>query len=245
MIFFVSRKSRRAISSTRFLGSIIAVNRLPLRSKIMIPSSSSSNLICLDTPGWEVYKTSAASFAVSDCALATGELGGVFALCADGTRPLSLPVYVFPIGIVYNVAGVAELNLTARVIAMIFTGRITRWNDPAIAGLNPGIALPELAITPVHRSDNSGTTENFTQTLAQAAPEVWTSEPSGDWPADLGGEGGDKTVIVTLIELTASAGLLGLDAEGEAWVPTRPAADYQFPSTNTHSFCEILPLAFA
>ncbi len=158
--------------------------------------------------GRTAFAEGAAAFAVSDRALATGELGGVFALCADGTRPLSLPVYVSPIGIVYNVAGVAELNLTARVIAMIFTGRITRWNDPAIAGLNPGIALPELAITPVHRSDNSGTTENFTQTLAQAAPEVWTSEPSGDWPADLGGEGGDKTQGVVLA-VQQGSGMIG------------------------------------
>ena len=134
-----------------------------------------------------------AAFAGSDRALKDDEMTGSFASCAADTLPLNLPIYVSPIAIVFNVDGVSDLHLTADVIAKIFRGEITNWNDPAIAELNSGVTLPDLAITPVHRSDNSGTTENFTATLAQVAPSVWTDAASGDWPASLAGEAAQGT----------------------------------------------------
>src|SRR5699024_10624574 len=75
-----------------------------------------------------------------------------------------------------------HLNLTPSVIAQIFSGEITTWNDPAIAETNPDVDLPDLPIVPVNRSDDSGTTENLTEYLAAAAPEDWTHEPAGLWP---------------------------------------------------------------
>ena len=158
--------------------------------------------------GRTAFTDGAAAFAGSDRALKDDEMGGAFALCVDGTKPINLPVYISPIAIIFNVEGVEELNLTAEVVAKIFAGEITNWNDPAIAELNDGAPLPDLAITPVHRSDNSGTTENFTQTLSQVAPEVWTWDPSGDWPAEIGGEGGDKTQgVVQAVQ--GGAGMIG------------------------------------
>ena len=69
---------------------------------------------------------------------------------------------------------------------------ITKWNDQAIVALNPDATLPDLAITPVHRSDDSGTTENFTDYLGAAAPDVWTYEADGVWPFE-GGEAAQGT----------------------------------------------------
>jgi phosphate transport system substrate-binding protein len=128
--------------------------------------------------GRKSFISGAADFAGSDAALKDEELAGTFALCADGTRAIDLPVYISPIAIAYNVDGLADLKLDAPTIAGIFSGRITTWNDPKIAALNPGAALPDAAITVVHRSDDSGTTQNFTEYLAANAKDVWT-EPSG------------------------------------------------------------------
>lgn len=146
--------------------------------------------------GRTAFTDGAAAFAGSDRALKDEEMAGAFAGCADGTKPINLPVYISPIAIIFNVAGVQDLDLSADVVAKIFRGEITRWNDPAIAELNAGANLPDSAITPVHRSDNSGTTENFTATLSQVAPGVWTDKASGDWPAGLGGESAAQTTGV-------------------------------------------------
>lgn len=148
--------------------------------------------------GRTAFADGAAAFAGSDRALKDEELPGgekamAFANCAADTPVVNLPVYISPIAIIYNLEGVDELHLTAEVIAKIFRGEIANWNDPAIAALNSGVTFPDQPITPVHRSDNSGTTENFTATLGQVAPEVWTDKASGDWPEGLGGEGGNTT----------------------------------------------------
>lgn len=128
--------------------------------------------------GREQFLVGAVGFAGSDAALSTDELDGELERCAPGAGAVDLPVYLSPIVLAFNVEGVDELTLDASVTARIFSGELTRWNDPAIAALNPGAALPDAAITAVHRSDDSGTTENFTDYLADAAGEDWP------WPAD-------------------------------------------------------------
>ena len=77
-----------------------------------------------------------------------------------------------PIAIAYNVKGVSNLVLNAEVAANIFNGVVTTWNDPAIAALNSGATLPAAPIKVFFRSDESGTTENFTNYLKAAAPRV-------------------------------------------------------------------------
>ena len=90
--------------------------------------------------------------------------------------------------------------MDAATVAGIFAGTITNWNDPAIAALNADATLPDLAITPVHRADDSGTTENFTDYLAQAAPEVWTYEADGEWPLQSGEAAQGTSGVVAAVE---------------------------------------------
>ena len=97
---------------------------------------------------------------------------------------------------IINVAGIAPgaLRLDGATLADIFLGRIGKWNDPAIAALNPGLALPDQKITVVHRSDGSGTTFNFVNYLSKVSPE-WRQQvgegTSVQWPAGIGGKGNE------------------------------------------------------
>jgi phosphate transport system substrate-binding protein len=91
-----------------------------------------------------------------------------------GKTVLYFPVIIGPITMAYNLSGVSNLKLTPTVIANIFDGKITKWNDPAIASINSGVTLPSTPITIAVRSDSSGTTQNFTLFLKDAVPSVWT-----------------------------------------------------------------------
>lgn len=147
----------------------------------------------------------AVQFAGSDAYLKDEELASAQEKCGpDGA--INIPWYISPIAVAFNIEGVKELKLDADTIAKIFRGDIKNWNDEAIKAANPDATLPDLAITPVHRSDNSGTTENFTDYLAAAASTVWTDKKSGDWPAALPGENakGTSGVVKTVTE-TAGA----------------------------------------
>lgn len=143
--------------------------------------------------GRETFLEGASDYAGSDRAFNDEEIAaGGFAKCAADSSIVELPLYISPIAVIFNVEGVDTLNLDAATIAGIFAGNITKWNEPAIAALNADATLPDLAITPVHRSDDSGTTENFTDYLAAAAPDVWTYEADGVWPFE-GGEAAQGT----------------------------------------------------
>ncbi|MGB8436437.1 MAG: phosphate ABC transporter substrate-binding protein PstS [Burkholderiales bacterium] len=97
---------------------------------------------------------------------------------------------------VMNVPGLdpGQLKLSGQLLADIYLGKVKSWNDPAIAGMNPGVALPASAITVVHRSDGSGTTFLFTNYLSKVSPE-WKSSvgenTSVAWPAGIGGKGNE------------------------------------------------------
>jgi phosphate transport system substrate-binding protein len=137
--------------------------------------------------GRETFLGGGSAFAGTDRAFNDEELAaGGFASCAEGSGVVQLPLYVSPIAIIFQLEGIDSLNMSPDVIASIFAQSITNWNDPAIAALNEGVELPDLAITAVHRSDDSGTTENFTDYLFQAAPSIWTVEPDGVWPFQSG-----------------------------------------------------------
>lgn len=138
--------------------------------------------------GREAFAGGGVDFAGTDRSFTTEELAGEveFAGCAPGSGVVQLPLYISPIAVIFRLDGITTLNMTGDVIAGIFAEQITTWNDPAIVALNEGVELPDLPITPVHRSDDSGTTENFTDYLAQAAPEVWEFEADGVWPLDSG-----------------------------------------------------------
>jgi phosphate transport system substrate-binding protein len=113
---------------------------------------------------------------------------------------LYVPTVAAPITVSYNLSGVDKLQLSPDTLAKIFQTDIKKWNDPAIAADNPGVTLPDKAITVAHRSDGSGTTSNFTKYLKAAAPS-WKLG-SGDtvaWPAST--QGGEKnTGVAQIIE---------------------------------------------
>jgi phosphate transport system substrate-binding protein len=139
-------------------------------------------------------------FAGSDSALkdkpkagATG-IEQVDADKACGSPAWNLPMVTGPIAVAYNVKGVDKLVLTPAVTAKIFNGVITKWNDPAIAAINSGVKLPDQAIKVFFRSDESGTTDNFTKYLNTAAPKDWTAEPGKKWTGK--GEGKEKSAGV-------------------------------------------------
>jgi phosphate transport system substrate-binding protein len=130
-------------------------------------------------------------FAGSDAALTDEELAKAKTRCG-GADALDLPVYVSPIAVAFNLKGVDSLQLSADNIAKLFSGTIKKWDDPAIAKENPGVKLPSTAVTPVHRSDDSGTTQNFTDYLSKAAPSSWTYPAAQTFPVK-GGEAAEGT----------------------------------------------------
>lgn len=162
--------------------------------------------------GREAFLAGTSQFAGSDRAFKTDEItAGGFSQCAEGSGIVEIPAYISPIAVAVNVEGVDSLKLDAATLAGIFAGKITNWNAPEIAALNEGVTLPDLPITAVHRSDKSGTTQNFTDYLAQAAPEVWTEKAAEEWPAAFGGEGAEGTNGVQ--QVLGSNGTIGyLDA---------------------------------
>ncbi len=113
-----------------------------------------------------------------------------------GKTVLYFPVIIGPITMSYNLTGVSNLKLTPTVIANIFQAKITKWNDPAIAQINPGVKLPSTAITIARRSDSSGTTANFSLFLQDAVPSVWKLGTSStiNWPSSSRGGNGNGGV---------------------------------------------------
>ncbi|QTX03675.1 phosphate ABC transporter substrate-binding protein PstS [Agromyces archimandritae] len=184
--------------------------------------------------GREQFLVGAVGYAGSDSALSAKEQEGELARCRGGAGAVNLPLYLSPIALAYHVPGVDELRLDAAAVAGIFTGDIEYWNDPALAALNPDADLPELRISAVHRSDDSGTTRNFTEYLADAAPEAWPHEPADAFPVSNGeaaqGNSGIAAVIrdgVGVIGYVDASRAVGLDvaslAVGDGFVA--PTAD--------------------
>ncbi len=141
--------------------------------------------------GREQFIAGGTSFAGSDAFLADEELDAAIERCGGG-EIIEVPVYVSPIAVIYNLPGVDELNLTPEALGGIFAGEVTTWNDAVIADANPDADLPDTRITPVHRSDASGTTENFTEYLDAVATDEWGQGVVEEWPID-GGEAANGT----------------------------------------------------
>jgi phosphate transport system substrate-binding protein len=113
---------------------------------------------------------------------------------------LYFPILIGPITMSYNLTGVSNLKLTPTVIAQIFSGKITNWSNSAIKTLNPGVTLPNEAITIAVRSDSSGTTQNFSLFLETAAASDWSlgSSSTIKWPSSAragNGNGGVAQII--------------------------------------------------
>lgn len=182
--------------------------------------------------GREQLLAGGVAWAGSDSAMDDEELASSVEVCGpDGA--IDLPVYVSPIAVTFNLPGVDSLNLSSEVIANIFKGEIKKWNDDAIKADNPDAELPDTDITPVHRLDDSGTTENFTEYLAATASEAWTDEPDGVWPLEGGDSAEGTSGVIGVVTDTEGAvtyadaskvGTLGTAAikVGEEWVTHSP-----------------------
>jgi phosphate transport system substrate-binding protein len=156
---------------------------------------------------------------------------------------LNIPLTVASVMVNYNLPGVKSLNLNGTVLAQIYTGKITSWNDPAIAALNPGVTLPSTKIVTLHRADSSGSTFLFTSYLSAQDPSAWPSANVGTtitWPSAPGalaetGSGGMVTgcgstkgciayIGISYLAKTTAAGL------GEASVANK-AGKFTQPTT--------------
>ena len=157
--------------------------------------------------GRDQFTAGGVDFAGSDRAMKPEELTAAAKRCAPGASVVNLPLYISPIAVAFNLEGVEALNLKPATIAQIFNQKIKKWNDPAIKADNPDATLPDLAITPVNRSDDSGTTENFTDFLAVTAKADWPYEADGEWPV-AGGEAANGTSGVVQA-ITAGNGAIG------------------------------------
>ena len=169
--------------------------------------------------GVQTFLTGATAWAGSDKALADDEVEQSKSVCTEGTA-FDVPVYISPIAVVFNLKGVSDagkhINMDAATIAKIFDGKITKWNDDAIKKQNPKVDLPDLDITVVHRSDKSGTTQNFVSYFKDAAPNDWTYDLSENWPNEVGqGAKGTSGVISTVKQADGTIGYADFSQVGE------------------------------
>ena len=155
---------------------------------------------------------------------------------------LQIPIALGGEGIAYNLPGIGKgMHLTPDVVADIYLGKIAKWNDPAIAKLNPGMKLPDTAITVVHRSDGSGTTYIFTDYLSRVSAEWKTKVGTGkdvQWPApsSIGGKGNEG--VAGLVKQTpGSIGYVELAYLLENSIPyaqlQNKAGKYLYPTIDT------------
>ncbi|GAA2054383.1 phosphate ABC transporter substrate-binding protein PstS [Williamsia deligens] len=143
-------------------------------------------------------------FAGSDSALKESEAAQAKTRCA-GNDAWHIPLVAGPVAIAYNLSGVSDLTLNPSVLAKIFDSKITTWNDPAIAALNPGKSLPSEKIVPVHRSDSSGTTDNFQRFLQDTAKSDWPYEHDKTFKGQGGSAAAKSTGVGDTVKKTAGA----------------------------------------
>jgi phosphate transport system substrate-binding protein len=155
--------------------------------------------------GIQQLKNKTVDFGASDAPLNNADLTSM------PGKVVQVPTVAGAVAVVYNLP-VSNLKLSGPVLAGIFLGDITKWNDSAIAKLNPGVSLPGTAITVAHRSDGSGTSYIFTNYLASVSGS-WKSKvgagKSVDWPAGIGGKGNDG-VAATVKSTKGSIGYVEL-----------------------------------
>ncbi|MET9364060.1 phosphate ABC transporter substrate-binding protein PstS [Streptomyces sp. NPDC006632] len=166
-------------------------------AQINYKSSSSGEGIVAFTQG-------TVAFAGSDSPLKPEQVADSKKVCSGG-QGINLPMVGGPIAIGFHVEGVDSLVLDAPTLAKIFNGKITKWNDEAIAKLNQGAKLPDLAIQAFHRSEDSGTTENLTKYLSATAKSDWTYAPAKKWAAPGGQAASGSAGVAAQVKQTNGA----------------------------------------
>ena len=146
----------------------------------------------------------------------TVDFAGSDSAFSDADKPadeiLYFPILLGPITMSYKLDGVDDLQLSPDTIAMIFQRQITKWDDAAIKADNPDADLPSTDIVVAHRTDGSGTTQNFTNWLKLAAPSTWTLAPGStvEWPADTQGGNGNAGVAQIVSSTNGAIGYVDL-----------------------------------
>ena len=167
------------------------------------------------------FENGTVDFAGSDFALSGADVAKANARCTGG-QAIDLPMAPGGIALGYNIPGVTSLNLSASTLAKIFAGKVTNWNDPAVAADNPGVTLPNLGIQTFHRSDSSGTSYNFSNYLANEAKADWTFGANKNWPASTGQ--GDKGSALVASDVKKTAGGIGYFENSYATQNSLPVA---------------------
>ncbi|SOB81213.1 phosphate ABC transporter substrate-binding protein PstS [Streptomyces sp. 1331.2] len=137
--------------------------------------------------GVQQFTQGKVAFAGTDYVLKAADVEASKAVCSGG-KAIDLPMVGGLVSLVYNVDNVDNLVLDGPTAAKIFDSQITKWNDPAIAALNPGAKLPDAEIQSFHRSDDSGTTFNLTSYFAKTSGGAWSAAPDKAWK----GKGGQS-----------------------------------------------------
>ena len=197
-------------------GSTAQQNAIAEFNKVWGQTCSGKNLSYNPTgsgAGREQFIAGNVDFAGSDSALKDEQIAAAAERCG-GNPAWNLPVVFGPIAMAYNIPGVDKLVLNGDTLAKIFQGQITKWNDPAIAGLNEGVTLPDTAVTPIFRSDSSGTTDNFQKYLEAASAGAWTKGDGSEFQGGAG-EGAQKSAGVAQA-VQATPGAIGYVEKGFA-----------------------------
>ncbi|MEM3378761.1 MAG: phosphate ABC transporter substrate-binding protein PstS [Candidatus Bathyarchaeia archaeon] len=195
--------------------------------------------------GISAFTSKTVDFAASDAALTASQREAA-------PNALHIPETIGAIVITYNLPGVPSgLKLTGPIIADIYLGTITKWNDPAIATLNPTIQLPNQDIVKVRRSDSSGTTNWFTKYLSAVSP-AWNSQvgsgTSVQWPGVTVGASGNANVAATVNQTQYAIGYIELAYALQNNMPVaaiqNPAGNFVLPSlASTTAAAESLPIS--
>lgn len=162
----------------------------------------------------------------SEAASGTIDLGGSDAYLTPAQFQqypglMNVPIAISSQAVNFNLKGISTLNLSGNVIAQIYEGKITHWNDQAIASLNPGVTLPSETIVPIRRVDSSGDTFIFTSFLSQTN-SAWQNGPSlgttVTWPAAPGelAESGNPGMVAGLKATPGGIAYIGISAESDA-----------------------------
>lgn len=163
--------------------------------------------------GREQFIAGHVDFAGSDSPLTADQIAPAARRC-HGHPAWDLPLVFGPVALVYNLPGVATLTLNSDVLAKIFTGRISAWNDPILTALNPGVTLPDTTIMPIYRVDSSGTTDNLQRYLTIATPESWSKGVGTEFLGGVGEGAAKSSGVVQAVH--AARGAIGYVEKGFA-----------------------------
>jgi phosphate transport system substrate-binding protein len=220
-----------------FLNSTITTYTTQIRTSVQINYQGVGS-----GQGVQSFTNKTVDFACSDAPLTASQREAA-------PNAVHIPETIGAITLAYNLPGISSgLKLTGAVVADIYLGTITNWNDAAITALNPDLTLPDHAITTVHRSDGSGTTNWFTKYLSLVSP-TWSSEvgsgTSVQWPVGIGASG-NANVAATVIQTQYSVGYIELAYALKNNVPVaaiqNPAGNFALPSLeSTTAAAESLP----